>query len=435
MDLFATVSRLPFSVLGPHRSDTCTVDRLNYKYTVIILVIFSIIVSNKQFSSDHIACWVPGHFTRSYEVYSNNICWVSNTYYVATAETLPLDENKKKTRVVKYYQWTPFILLFQAVLFYLPRMLWRSLSAKSGINIVNLVDAALNYQTADRFEDRNKIMTYLTRSIDQYVYMRKRKRKRFDFIRRFLAFILCVPGRRMGSYLLILFFVTKLLFIVNSLGQLFLLNIFLGHNFASYGVDLIRKILNGEELTESIYFPRVTMCEFAVRNIQNVHVHTVQCVLPINLFNEKAFLFIWFWLAFLTICNTYDLLAWFVRSFGRVRYAYIKKRLELMQSDTHLRRTPAKEFIHRYLQHDGVLILRLLAYNSSDLVVTELIQQLWQFYKRAGSGAGGPASTTGSAISSSAIPPSSRAGPGGGRQVSVRLFESGVGGGAGRDDM
>ena len=101
MDLFATVSRLPFSVLGPHRSDTCTVDRLNYKYTVIILVIFSIIVSNKQFSSDHIACWVPGHFTRSYEVYSNNICWVSNTYYVAPAETLPLEENKKKTRVVK----------------------------------------------------------------------------------------------------------------------------------------------------------------------------------------------------------------------------------------------------------------------------------------------------------------------------------------------
>jgi hypothetical protein len=109
MDLFATVSRLPFSVLGSHRSDTCTVDRLNYKYTVIILVIFSIIVSNKQFSSDHIACWVPGHFTRSYEVYSNNICWVSNTYYVATAETLPLDENKKKTRVVKVREICPFV--------------------------------------------------------------------------------------------------------------------------------------------------------------------------------------------------------------------------------------------------------------------------------------------------------------------------------------
>jgi hypothetical protein len=117
MDLFATVSRLPFSVLGPHRSDTCTVDRLNYKYTVIILVIFSIIVSNKQFSSDHIACWVPGHFTRSYEVYSNNICWVSNTYYVAAAETLPLDENKKKTRVVKVIHKQKNVLIFKLILF------------------------------------------------------------------------------------------------------------------------------------------------------------------------------------------------------------------------------------------------------------------------------------------------------------------------------
>jgi hypothetical protein len=138
-------------------------------------------------------------------------------------------------------------------------------------------------------------------------------------------------------------------------------------------------------------------------------------------------------LAFLTVCNTYDLLAWFVRSFGRVRYAYIKKRLELMQSDTHLRRMPAKEFIHRYLQHDGVLILRLLAYNSSDLVVTELIQQLWQFYKRIGTsgGGGGPGSNTGSAVSSAVIQSSSRGGQSGGRQVSGRLFDSGVA----RDDV
>ncbi len=103
-----------------------------------------------------------------------------------------------------------------------------------------------------------------------------------------------------------------------------------------------------------------------------------------------------------------------------------------MQSDTHLRRMPAKEFIHRYLQHDGVLILRLLAYNSSDLVVTELIQQLWQFYKRVGTGGGGgPGSTTGSAISSAIPQSSTRGGSAGGRQVSARLFDTGVA----RDDI
>lgn len=94
---------------------------------------------------------------------------------------------------------------------------------------------------------------------------------------------------------------------------------------------------------------------------------------------------------------------------------------------------PAKDFIHRYLQHDGVLILRLLAYNSSDLVVTELIQQLWQYYKRVGGGgaSAGPGSTTGSAVSSAVIPSSARGGPGASRQVSARLLEAGMG----RDDI
>ena len=97
-----------------------------------------------------------------------------------------------------------------------------------------------------------------------------------------------------------------------------------------------------------------------------------------------------------------------------------------MQNDGRLRRVPAKEFIYRYLQHDGVLILRLLAYNSSDLVVTELIQQLWQFYKRVGIG-GGPGSTTGSAISSAIIHSPSKSGQSSGRQLNARLFDMGIG--------
>lgn len=52
-------------------------------------------------------------------------------------------------------------------------------------------------------------------------------------------------------------------------------------------------------------------CNFGVRNLaDNIHTYTVQCSLPINLFNEKIFLIIWFWLYFTTICTLCGFIYW-----------------------------------------------------------------------------------------------------------------------------
>lgn len=48
-------------------------------------------------------------------------------------------------------------------------------------------------------------------------------------------------------------------------------------------------------------------------------------------------------------------------------------------------REQAKDFVVHYLKDDGVFLTRLLSINSSDLLVTELINQLWLRYKRAAS--------------------------------------------------
>ena len=43
----------------------------------------------------------------------------------------------------------------------------------------------------------------------------------------------------------------------------------------------------------------------------------------------------------------------------------------------------ARDFVLHYLKDDGVFVTRLLSLNSSDLVVTEIINQLWLRYKAA----------------------------------------------------
>jgi hypothetical protein len=43
----------------------------------------------------------------------------------------------------------------------------------------------------------------------------------------------------------------------------------------------------------------------------------------------------------------------------------------------------ARDFVLHYLKDDGVFLTRLLSVNSSDLVVTEIINQLWIRFKTA----------------------------------------------------
>jgi hypothetical protein len=43
----------------------------------------------------------------------------------------------------------------------------------------------------------------------------------------------------------------------------------------------------------------------------------------------------------------------------------------------------ARDFVLHYLKDDGVFVTRLLSINSSDLVVTEIINQLWIRFKAA----------------------------------------------------
>jgi hypothetical protein len=58
MDILYAFQRLPSITYFGIRRDDDFVDRLNYKYTVGLLVLFSIVVASKQFSNDQIQWYV-----------------------------------------------------------------------------------------------------------------------------------------------------------------------------------------------------------------------------------------------------------------------------------------------------------------------------------------------------------------------------------------
>ncbi len=84
-----------------------------------------------------------------------------------------------------------------------------------------------------------------------------------------------LKGKRYGNYLLALFVFTKVTYTVNSLAQLLLLNYFLGNDFLLLGIEVLSKIWYGDDWTQLKRFPRVTMCDFRIREVGIVHRYTV----------------------------------------------------------------------------------------------------------------------------------------------------------------
>ncbi|PIO67962.1 Innexin, partial [Teladorsagia circumcincta] len=104
-----------------------------------------------------------------------------------------------------------------------------------------------------------------------------------------------------------------------------------------------------------------------VRVMGNVQEHTVQCVLIINIFNEKIFIFLWFWYMMLALFTSGSFLYWlFVAVIPYPNRRFVKRHLEISEmpfdpaeSDEDVRR-----FIDNYLKSDGVFVLRMLTLQS-----------------------------------------------------------------------
>nr|ABB16290.1 innexin 9 [Hirudo medicinalis]AFC34068.1 INX9A [Hirudo verbana] len=347
-------------------------DQLNCKHTVYILSLVAILSTTRFFVDDPITCHCPNQFTSSQVDYTEKVCWVTNTHYVPFDRAYLPKEGDPNKKFISYYQWIPLFLALQALLFYLPRFTWKNLSRKSGLIVSNITDGCIECQKKAYSDGAEKVMDSLIKYMSRFLreYSRNlRAKKAFQYFFR-------------GNYLILVYALIKILYLANVIGQLFLLNAFLGNEFHIYGIEVIRKMLRDEPWSTSHRFPRVTICDFELRVLGNVHRHTVQCVLPMNLFYEIIFIFIWFWFVLVAVSSLASLVFWLgsnLRLSGHE--SYIRQRLLVSDKLGRDQRRDVLTFVRDHLRRDGCFIVRMAAENSNDLVTSELIHGLWEDYK------------------------------------------------------
>jgi len=260
--------------------------RLHYKATVLVMACASLLATTGQYIGDPIDCIVDGIPGGMMDTY----CWIHSTFSVparwvgkqgvdmphpGVSPTADL-ENGQERKYHKWYQWVAFFLFLEVLLFYMPRYLWKnSENGKVAMLIGGLKDPLLG-------DDGKK------GQIDEIVkYFRMH--------------------RGTHSMYALRFFACELLNFVNVIGQIYFIDFFLGGTFLTYGTDVFNYTgLEHEDRPDplAVVFPKVTKCTFHKYGPSGtVEKKDGLCVLPVNIINEKTFIFIWFWLVFVAVCT------------------------------------------------------------------------------------------------------------------------------------
>lgn len=204
------------------------------------------------------------------------------------------------------------------------------------------------------------------------------------FFRRILSNVSC-RGRQSGCTLMYSYLFIKFLYILNVFSQFFIISAFLKTNYWKLGVNAMTSYIRNGQWEDEYNFPRVTHCDVKIRQLENVHTYTVQCVLAINLFLEKMFLLLWICLVLMLFINTISLVKWLFQVTNESRsilflWKFFGQCLSGRQTSLKDRRKYLFK-IRRYLKPDGLFVIRMVSVNTTDMLTIDLARQIWLRYK------------------------------------------------------
>ncbi|XP_018334617.1 innexin inx2-like [Agrilus planipennis] len=328
--------------------------KLHYRLTVIVLVVSSVLITTKQFFGDPIDCEMDGTFNNMFDTY----CWIYNTHIIKNTlenEILPglgnyHDHIKTETPEAadsdegiikqKYYQWICIVLALQALLFYTPRYIWKNWEGGRLKMLAKDLGGPLLTSNWDQ-EAKDRLINYI------------------------------VHGKDCHNVYAIRFLFCELFNLINVVSQIVLTNWFLSGQFS--GLHVFTDLMNGEDPLKMV-FPKLVKCTYnSYGSSGSIQKRDALCILPLNVFNEKLYLIMWFWFYFLSLLSAVALLyrlLFFCVPFIRV---YL-----LMARTKYVTKGIARIIVYQ-ISFGNCFILYQLGNNLNPIVFRELIMGICNY--------------------------------------------------------
>lgn len=325
--------------------------KLHYRTSATICFIGCLLVTANDLIGNTIDCIssnIPGNVLNTY-------CWIMSTFSVpsppgteqgidhAYAGVEPYIEGKSERTYHAYYQWVPFVLFFQGILFYFPHYLWKTLEDRKLDKITN----GLRDRTLD-VNERKEQCAVLVKYIRETFHMHN-----------FYAFK---------------YFVCDVLNFINVIGQMYMINAFLGGVFMAYGTDVLYwDETDPEARTDPMIrvFPRITKCHFHKYGPSGtIEVHDAMCVLALNIINEKIYVGLWFWYIILAVLTSlYLIYVMCVIAIPSMRRVMVERNAKYDVKDR-------MDVLMKKAQMGDWFVIFLLSKNLDSILFKEFIVQL-----------------------------------------------------------
>ncbi|XP_055909973.1 innexin inx7 [Eupeodes corollae] len=345
--------------------------KLHYRFTFLILLIATVLITSRQYIGEHIKCISD---TISEHVI-NTFCFVTTTFRVVRHFNItaletgaifqpgigPYHFNEEPIKRHAYYQWVPFILFGQALCFLVPHIMWKRWEGDRVKKlIIRLKTASISRYVHSKFKFGNTEVPTMEETEDHIKDIRREIITRMPL------------NESWGTHLMI----AEWMNLINIVFQIWWTNKFLGGQFLSLGVHILSENWKDKMDILDKVFPKVTKCHFNKFGPSgSLQVHDTLCVMALNIIHEKIYSILWFWFAFILITSILAVLwrlATFIffknEKFSHLAFSFAKSGRHANRHDLNL--------VIQKCNFSNWMFLYFLASNVSYFMFRQIIENL-----------------------------------------------------------